>query len=58
MRLVHDLRHVNLYLWRDTFKYEDMRTALTMENVGDWMVAFDVKSGYHHIDGHECLGFS
>ena len=41
---------------------EDMRTALEMAEVGDYMVSFDLKSGYHHIDIHpDCwqyLGFS
>ena len=61
-RLVHDLRHVNKFLWKQKFKYEDMRTALEMAEVGDFMVSFDLKSGYHHIDIHpdfwKFLGFS
>ena len=61
-RLVHDLRHVNLFLWKERFKYEDMRTALEMIEVGDYMVSFDLKAGYHHIDIHrdhwQYLGFS
>lgn len=32
------------------FKYEDMHTVLDMAEVGDYMVSFDLKSGYHHID--------
>ena len=51
-RLVHDLRHVNRFLWKQKFKYEDMRTALEMAEVGDFMVSFDLKSGYHHINIH------
>lgn len=44
------------------FKYEDMRTALDMVGVGDYILSFSVKSGYHHIDICEehwqYLGFS
>ena len=47
-KLVHNLRHVNLYLWKQKFKYEDTRTALDMVDVGDYMLFFNLKSGYHH----------
>ena len=56
---MHDLRHINMFLWKQKFKYEDMHTALEMAEVGDYMV---LKSGYHHINIHpdfwEYLGFS
>ena len=51
-RLVHDLRRVNKFLWKQKFKYEDMRTALEMAEVGDFIVSFGLISGYHHIDIH------
>lgn len=47
-RLVHDLRHVNKFLCKQKFEYEDMRTALEMAEVGDFVVSFDLKLGYHH----------
>lgn len=47
-RLVHDLRHVNNFLWKKKFKYEDMHAVLEMAEVGEFMVSFDLKSGYHH----------
>ena len=61
MRLVIDLRHVNECLWKQKFKYEDM--ALQLMKSGDYMVCFDLKSGYHYIDVHPShhwtyLGFS
>ena len=52
-RLVIDLKYLNLYLWKDKFKYEDIRTALTYCEKNDFMVTFDLKSGYHHVDIHE-----
>ncbi len=56
---VLDLRHVNLFLWKDKFKYEDLRTAAQLFEKGD---TFDLKSGYHHIDIYRehwgYLGFS
>ena len=45
-RLVINLRHLNSFLWKQTFKYEDLRTA------GDQAFTFDLKSGYHHVDIH------
>ena len=58
-RLVINLRYLNLFLWKEKFKYEDMRTALEKK---DFLCTFDVKSGYHHVDIHEnsqqFLGFA
>ena len=33
-----------------SFKYEDLRTVLSMFNRGDYVITFDLKSGYHHVD--------
>lgn len=51
-RLVINLRylHVNRHLWKQSCKYEDLRTAMLYFNAGDYMFSFDLKSGYHHID--------
>ena len=49
-RLVVNLRHVNQYLWKQKFKYEDLRVAMMMFNKGELMFAFDLKSGYHHVE--------
>ena len=49
-RLVVNLRHVNGFLWKQKFKYEDIRVAMAMFEKGEWMFSFDLKSGYHHVD--------
>ena len=60
--LVINLRYLNLYLWKDHFKYEDLRTLMQMFSCNDYMFVFDLKAGYHHVDifhAHwEYLGFS
>ena len=48
-RLVINLRYVNLFLWKEKLKYEDMRTALMLLESGDFLSTFDLKSGYHHV---------
>ena len=49
-RLVVNLRHVNQYLWKQKFKYEDLRVAMTLFDQGELMFTFDLKSGYHHVE--------
>ena len=49
-RLILDLRHVNQFIWKQKFKCEDWRVLLSYVNKGDYLVSFDLKSGYHHID--------
>ena len=51
-RLVINLKYLNLYLWKDKFKYEDMRAAMMYFEKGNFMCTFDLKSGYHHVDMH------
>ena len=53
LRLVLNLRYLNQFLWLDKFKYEDIRTAMLMFEKDDYMFAFDLKSGYHHVDIYE-----
>ena len=36
-----------------SFKYEDLRTVLSMFNRGDYVLTFDLKFGYHHVDVNE-----
>ena len=61
-RLVIDLRHLNQYLQKDSFKYEDLRTAMLLFQKEDYLFSFDLKSGYHHVDIHKqhqkYLGFA
>ena len=49
-RLVVNLRYLNRYLWKQKFKYEDLRTAMLLFEQDDYMFSFDLKSGYHHVD--------
>ena len=62
LRLVLDLRHVNLHLWKENIKFEDWNTALDYYSKDCYMYDFDLKSGYHHIEIHpdhqKYLGFS
>ena len=61
-RLVLNLRHLNRFLWKQKFKYEDLRVAMSLFEKGDYMFSFDLKSGYHNIDiakeHWKYLGFS
>ena len=52
-RLVVNLRHLNRFLWKQKFKYEDLRVAMLLFEKGDFLFSFDLKSGYHHIDINE-----
>jgi len=52
-RLVINLRYLNQFLWKDKFKYEDLRIAMLMFQKDDHMFSFDLKSGYHHIEIYE-----
>lgn len=60
-RLVINLRHLNRFLWKQKFKYEDLRVAMTLFEWGDCLFSFDLKSGYHHVDitpaHYKYLGF-
>jgi hypothetical protein len=49
-RLVINLRHLNRFLWKQRFKYEDLRVAMSLSEKGYYLFSFDLKSGYHHID--------
>lgn len=48
-RLILDLRHVNKYLWKQSVKYEDIRTVLNYVEQNDFMFKFDIHSAYHFI---------
>ena len=52
LRLVLNLRYLNQFLFKEKFKYEDLRVAMLMFQPDDYMFTFDLKSGYHHIDIH------
>ena len=49
-RLILDFRHVNLYVYKQKFKCEDLRVALSIISRGFSLFKFDLKSGYHHVE--------
>ena len=49
-RLVINVRYLNQYLRRDAFKYEDLRTLLSILRPKDFLFKFNLKSGYHHVE--------
>ena len=57
-----NLRHLNQFLWKQRFKYEDLRVAMLLLEKGDYIFSFDLKSGCHHVDiakeHWKYLGFS
>ena len=61
-RLILDLRYVNKFLHKMHVKYEDLKTAMSYFARDAYMISFDLKSGYHHVEifeGHQTyLGFS
>jgi len=62
LRLVLDLRNVNKYIQVNKFKYENLKTASDLIESDDFMITFDLKSGYHHVpinaNFYTYLGFS
>ena len=60
--LVLNLRHLNQFLRKDRFKYEDLRVAIVMFENDNFVFKFDLKSGYYHLDIFEehqkYLGFA
>ena len=62
LRLVIDLRHVNQFLVKTKFKYDDLRSLSQIVEENSWFFTFDLKSGFHHVDIHQdhqkYLGFA
>ena len=44
-RLVINLGHLNRFLWKQRFKYEDLRVAMTLFEKGRYLFSFDLKAG-------------
>ena len=59
---MYHLRHLNRFLWKQKFKYEDLHIAMLLLEKGDFMFSFNLQSGYHHVDvteaHQEFLSFS
>jgi len=48
--LILDLRHVNKHIWKEKFKFKDIRNASIYLPTDNFMFKFDLKSDYRHID--------
>ena len=61
-RLILDLSYLNKFFWKQSVRYEDIRTVFDLFQSGYFFFTFDLKSGYHHIeifpDHRQYLGFS
>ena len=49
-RLILDLRHVNKHIPKAKFRMEDWKVVLQYVLRGRYILKFDLKSGYHHVD--------
>ena len=49
-RLIINLRHVNLYVFKRKFRCEDVSVALQIFSQGFFLFKFDLKSGYPHVE--------
>ena len=62
LRLVLDLRHINQYVKVDKCKLEGLESFLNTVRPGGYLISFDLKSGFHHVEinptQHRLLGFS
>ena len=51
-RLILDLSHLNEFITKYHFKFEDWKVVLQNFEPNALLFSFDLKSGYHHIDIH------
>ena len=49
-KLIIDLRHVNLYVFKRKLRCEDESVALQIFPKGFFLFKFNLKSGYHHVE--------
>ena len=49
-RLILDLRHINLHVYKQKFKCEGLHTIKSAFAKDYFVFSFDLKSGYHHVD--------
>ncbi|MCP3667695.1 MAG: hypothetical protein GY696_35260 [Gammaproteobacteria bacterium] len=61
-RLILDLSMLNAYIAYFKFKLEDIKTLKNYLSPDSYLMTFDLRSGYHHVDIHpkyfKYLGFS
>ena len=48
-RLILDLRHINLHVYKQKFKCEGLHTIKSAFAKNYFVFSFDLKSGYHHM---------
>lgn len=48
-RLVVNMRPVNQFFRKQSWRMETLSTALRLVQPGDWMLTFDLKEGYFHV---------
>ena len=53
-RLILDLRHINLHVFKQKFKCEGLHTIKDIFSRNCFVFSFDLKSGYHHACGYLC----
>ena len=49
-RLILDLRYVNLYIFKQKFKCEDLSVSLKVMSKGYYLFKFNLKYRYHHME--------
>ena len=49
-RLILDLRHINLHIFKQKFQCEGLHTIRDVFSKDYFVFSFDLKSGYHHVD--------
>ena len=49
-RLILDLRHINLHIYKQKFRCEDIHAIKNVFSKDFFVFSFDLKSGYHHVD--------
>ena len=57
-RLILDLSNLNKFVWKQSARYEDIRTVFDLFQSGYFFFTFDLKSGYHHVEifpDHRCV---
>ncbi|XP_044180060.1 uncharacterized protein LOC122961513 [Acropora millepora] len=61
-RLILDLSYLNRFIWKQSVRFEDIRTVFDLFQSGYFFFTFDLKFGYHHVeifpDHRQYLGFS
>ena len=45
-----DLRHLNQFVWKSKFKFDDLRQIAQVLDYNQFYFSFDLESGYHHVD--------